>query len=86
MAKTIDVEAVDLAALANGLRNAISEPPIGEIVGRTVLRDAVVDLLDCSELEAENLVETMISRGMLVRRADERSDDVVEWQIRANTN
>lgn len=81
MANQLDVESVDLAQLAQSLRKVGSEALVGEVVGRTVMRDMVVDLLGCSELEAENLVETMIGRGIIVRRADERGDGVVEWQI-----
>jgi hypothetical protein len=84
MANVIDVESVDLVVLARQLRRANTGALLGEVVGRTVLRDRVVDLLACSELEAENLVETMISRGIIVRRRAERSDEVVEWHIRTN--
>jgi hypothetical protein len=84
MANVIDVESVDLLVLARQLRRLNTGALLGEVVGRTILRDGVVNLLACSELEAENLVETMISRGIIVRRRAERSDEVVEWQIRGN--
>jgi hypothetical protein len=59
-------EAVDLAELAYALRGAfLSEPPEGFLEGRTALRDAVRDRLDCSELEAEEVVDTMVSQGFL---------------------
>lgn len=62
----LDPEEVDLAELAYALRSAFPfEPPEGFLEGRTVLRDAVRDRLDCSELEAEEVVDTMVSQGFL---------------------
>jgi hypothetical protein len=59
-------EEVDLADLAEGLRDAVTEnPPLGYLEGRTVLRDLVEDRLGCSDLEAEELVDTLVSCGFL---------------------
>ncbi|HEU4406459.1 MAG TPA: hypothetical protein VFS43_14435 [Polyangiaceae bacterium] len=59
-------EEVDLAELAQTLRGTFAnEPPEGYLEGRTALRDAVLDRLSCSELEAEEVVDTMISQGFL---------------------
>jgi len=41
-------------------------PPTGFVVGRTVVRDAVWQLLGVSELDAEEIVDTLILRGRLV--------------------
>ena len=41
----------------------------GEVVGRTVLRDAVAHHLRCSQLRAEMVVDTLIARGFI--RPDE---------------
>jgi hypothetical protein len=61
-----DVEQVDLAALATELRRTFQGSAVaGYVRGRTALRDAVVAQLACSEVEAEQLVETMIGRGFL---------------------
>jgi hypothetical protein len=38
------------------------------VVGRTTLRDEVVQRLDCSMLEAEHMVDTLVARGF-VRQA-----------------
>ena len=83
MANPIDVESIDLANVSRRLLDAVGSPVLGYVVGRTVMRDAVAELLTCSLLEAENLVETMISRGWIVREDDGESDnDPVEWHIK----
>jgi hypothetical protein len=38
----------------------------GSLAGRTAFRDAVVEVLRCSELEAELIVDTLVARGFLV--------------------
>jgi hypothetical protein len=43
-----------------------SRPPTGFIVGRTLVRDTVTELLDCSQREADEIVDTLILRGRLV--------------------
>jgi hypothetical protein len=61
-----DIESIDLAALAAELAGAFGgAAPEGYLRGRTALRDAVAAHLGCSDLMAEDLVETMISRGWL---------------------
>lgn len=85
MANSIDVEEIDLASLARRLLSAVGSPVEGYVVGRTVMRDAVASILGCSLLEAENLVETLISRGLVVRRGGEQSSDGVEWVITGDT-
>jgi hypothetical protein len=59
-------EEVDLAALVRVLRPLFGAPIAGSIVGRTQLRDAVVRELQCSQLQAEQLIDTMIGRAFLV--------------------
>lgn len=49
--------------------------PSGYVRGKGELRAAVTDILECSELEAEQLVDTMESRGLLRYQGD-RQDDV----------
>ena len=82
MANSIDVEEIDLAHLARRLLSAVGSPVEGYVVGRTLMRDAVADILGCSLLEAENLVETLIGRGLIVRRGGEQSSHDVEWLIK----
>jgi hypothetical protein len=67
----IDVEQIDLAALTQSLAERVG--PIGregDLAGRTAFRDATVDALDCSELEAELIVDTLVARGFLVLRGE----------------
>jgi len=70
----LDVEAIDLEQLAEVVRERSEGALVGPISGRSTMRDIVVMHLDCSLLEAEQLVDTMISRGYaeLVREADGR--------------
>jgi hypothetical protein len=75
---------VDLAQLADALKRTFeNSPPIGYLLGRTALRDAVVDHLRCSLLEAEQLVDTMVSRGFLQYQGApaEKIDDLEPWLI-----
>jgi hypothetical protein len=76
----LDPESIDLALVARALETAVGATALGAIVGRTRLRDAVVGHLDCSMLEAEQIVDTMIGRGFLVL---ERTEDGLDhWVIR----
>jgi len=60
-------ESIDLLALCQRLRR--HDPTLdrveGYLEGKTLLRDRLVDLLDCSELEAERLTDTLEARGFL---------------------
>ena len=47
-------------------RRLAGQAPVGFIIGRGVLRDAVAQLLHCSQGEAEDAVEQLIARGRLV--------------------
>lgn len=80
MTSPLNLEEVDLAVVAYGIRKLVDAPIEGSIVGRTRLRDAVVEHLDCSQLEAEQIVDTMIGRGFLVET--EVADGRSLWEIR----
>jgi hypothetical protein len=80
----LDPESVDLADLARQLARVV--PPdarSGSLRGRTIFRDATVTLLHCSELEAEQLVDTLVARGFLALDRDER-DEPATWTVRSN--
>ena len=56
--------------------------PEGFVRGRTVLRDTVVASLGCSELEAEEVVDTMIGRGFLRFSGDStKAADAGVWRV-----
>ena len=63
----LPIEEIDLAALAAALEQTFSggAVPGDYFQGRTALRDAVAEHLSCSALEAEMLVDTMVSQGFL---------------------
>ncbi|SRR6266516_5082537 len=78
-------EETDLAELARGLEGAFSgRLPVGYLPGRTAFRDATTQLLGCSELEAEEIVDTMIALGFLHYEGapDREIDDLRPWVIR----
>jgi hypothetical protein len=61
-----DPEAVDLAQLASRVRANV-ESAEGTVMGLTRIRNEVVRLLGCSLLEGEQLVDTMVQRGFIVK-------------------
>jgi hypothetical protein len=68
-------ENVDLEELGRKLANHFGEaPPAGYIRGKGDLRAAVVLLLSCSELEAEQLVDTLEGRGLIRYEGDHREE------------
>jgi len=79
----MQIDQIDLAALAAHLASALEGTRAeGFVRGRTVLRDAAVARLACSELEAEELVDTMIGSGLL-RYSDDpaKAGDGGAWRI-----
>jgi hypothetical protein len=86
-AHSLDVAAVDLADLVRRLAQRV--PPdarLGELTGRTIFRDATVEVLSCSSLEAEELVDTLIWRRFLVFEPAVEPGAPGVWQIRANAS
>jgi hypothetical protein len=74
--KVLDVEAIDLLSLSQRLSELLPEDSVLEnyMEGKTRLRDLVVLELGCSALEAEQIVDTMVSRGFLHFRAAPESE------------
>ncbi len=81
--RRLDLEQIDLAALAAGLEHRVFGSSLaGWVRGRTHLRDAVIERLACSELEAERLVDVLVSRGFLCFSGDPGSAQGGEiWTI-----
>lgn len=67
-----DPESIDLEELTRDLRERCGHCIEDVVVGRTLLRDQVASSLQCSMLEAEQLVDTLIGRGFI--RQGELSD------------
>jgi competence protein ComEC len=63
----VRIEDLDLRQVAEMLRRHIpeGEPPVGYLRGRSYFRDVLVHELRCSELEAEELVDTLEMNGYL---------------------
>jgi hypothetical protein len=79
----LDPESIDLLALTRYLARMFAAGAQGYVVGRTRLRDAVVERLRCSELQAEELVDTLILRHLIEFNGDPTVADTGAWLIRA---
>ena len=82
----LTIDDIDLRALAYALRERIG-PTLEEnyLDGRTLLRDAVTGILDCSLYQAEELVDTLEAQEYLhfPRLGDEtHSLALAQWEIR----
>jgi hypothetical protein len=72
------LEEIDLAVLVRRAAERVpSTARVGALDGRTAFRDAVMDLLRCSALQAEDIVDTLVAREFLVFR-----DDLELWDVR----
>jgi hypothetical protein len=80
------VDDVDLAEVTALLRARFAgTAPVGYLDGRTALRDAVALELECSALEAEEIVDTLVSRGFVRYEGDPGAavDDGRGWSLGA---
>ena len=82
---TIVPEEIDLDELRRQLQEHFGDsPPAGYVRGKTALRAALVKILQCSELESEQLVDTLEARQM-IRYEGHRRDAVDDlesfWQF-----
>ena len=68
-------EDIDLNELRRQLSTRFAGlPPAGYVRGKGELRAAVVRILKCSQLEAEQLVDTLESRGLIKYEGDPRDE------------
>jgi competence protein ComEC len=81
----VRIEDIDLMEVAEQLRRHIppNEPPVGYLRGRSYFRDVLVQQLGCSELEAEQLVDTLENNGYLKFEGDPsvRSRAESRWKV-----
>ncbi len=84
----MDMERIDLAEVARLILRHIpaNEPPVGYLRGRSYFRDVLVHELRCSEMEAEQLVDTLEMNGYLHFEGNpsERSVADSRWEILPN--
>ncbi len=78
----LDVETVDLGRIVDVVHHSPHAPLAGALVGRSLLRDIVADHLACSLLEAEEIVDTMISRGFAQLERDGEGREI--WRLRCD--
>lgn len=81
----VDLESIDLAELTESIRRHIppNDPPVGYLRGRSYFRDVVAQALRCSDVEAEDLVDTLEANGYLRFLGDpsERSVADSRWEL-----
>jgi hypothetical protein len=80
-------EDLDLQKLTEELRTALGDAePLGYLRGKALMRDVLAREKGYSELEAEELIDTLESRGFLKYLADpsERSKATARWDITPN--
>jgi hypothetical protein len=79
------MEDLDLADVAERIRRHIppTDPPVGYLRGRSYFRDVLVHELGISDLEAEELVDTLELNGYLRFLGDpsERSRAESRWDV-----
>lgn len=82
----LPIDEIDLQALARTLRARVGATLLENYLdGRTLFRDAVVEILDCSLCEAEELVDTLEAREYLYfpkLRDETHSIELSQWEIR----
>jgi hypothetical protein len=74
---------LDLESLAEELRAALPGGPVGYLRGKSLMRDVLVQRNRLSELEAEEIVDTLELQGFLHFLGDpaERSVADAPWDI-----
>jgi competence protein ComEC len=81
----VRIEDIDLMELTERIRRHIpeNEPPVGYLRGRSYFRDVIVHEIGCSELEAEDLVDTLEMNGYLRFNGDPsiRSRAESRWEV-----
>jgi hypothetical protein len=58
-------EPIDLAELTRVLANRLPETPVGRVRGKTEIRNCAMELLGCSTLHAEEVVDMLEARGLI---------------------
>lgn len=78
-----DLEGVDLAALTRELLAHVAPELLQDYLpGKTAVRDAVMDKLQCSMLHAEYLVDALEARGFLrFQPAQSDEEERGHWEL-----
>lgn len=77
-------EDIDLQALVEELRIALPGGPVGYLRGKSLMRDTLVARRNLSELEAEELIDTLEMNGYLHFLGDPSQRSVADapWEVR----
>lgn len=81
---TLAPEEIDLLALTRRLAADLGSEavPGGYLEGKTGVRSLLVKYFDCSELEAEQVVDTLVARGFMRFRTAAESEGGWQLQVR----
>lgn len=81
----LDREAIDLLGVARKLRNDLGSESFtsGLLEGKTRMRDRLVESMRCSELEAEQLVDTLLARRFVRFESPGGSSAEGAWKFAA---
>ncbi|MDQ3266464.1 MAG: hypothetical protein M3Y59_22905 [Myxococcota bacterium] len=76
-------EEIDQQALVEELKTLLPGGPVGYLRGKAMMRDALVDRKRISQMEAEDLIDTLESNGYLHFLGDPSQRSVADspWEI-----
>ncbi len=79
------MESIDLEELARMIKRHIppGDPPVGYLRGRSYFRDVIAHALRCSDVDAEQLVDTLEMNGYLHFEGNPSEPSVADsrWEI-----
>lgn len=80
-------EDIDLRQLTEELKSSLPMDPVGYLRGKALMRDVLVERKSFSELEAEDLIDTLEMQGYLHFLGDpsERSVADSHWKFDAES-
>ncbi len=79
-------EEIDQQALVEELKTLLPGGPVGYLRGKAMMRDALVDRKRISQMEAEELIDTLESNGYLHFLGDPSQRSVADspWEINSH--
>lgn len=82
---SLDPEQIDLLELTRRLIDELGSRslPGSYLVGKTAIRDLLLAYCGCSELEAEQLVDTLVARDFLRFRTSPETEG--GWELRGDS-
>lgn len=81
-------EEIDLQALVEEIRTLLPGGPVGYLRGKALMRDALVERRNISQMEAEDLIDTLELNGYLHFLGDPTQRSVADapWEIQPHND